>query len=108
MTTNAARARQIVRETDGVRRHLDAMALVRDLARGEDLDTRRRAEVLAAVDRAEAEVAALARDAERREDDETLRCLHRLGAELAVVGRMISHAPALRVVRDDGGAVSGR
>lgn len=108
MSAYSARARRILRRAPSLERDLEVDALVRDLARGEDLDTRRRAEVLAAVDRAEAEVAALARDAERREDDETLRCLHRLGAELAVVGRMISHAPALRVVRDDGGAVSGR
>lgn len=104
--TPAARARQILRGTDGVKVHLDALRFVRALAATTELAPRRHAELTAALDRAEVEIAALARDAERREDDEALRMLVRLGTELAVVHRMVTHG-LLSEVRDDGGAASG-
>ena len=105
MSAYAARARHILRTSDGVKRHLDAMTLVRDLARADNLDTRRRSEMLATIDRAEAELAALTVTAAERKDADTIATLMRLGTELAVLSRMVEHVP-LSVVRGDGGAAS--
>ena len=104
MSAYSARARHILRASDGVKRHLDAMTLVRDLARADNLDARRRQEMLATIDRAEAELAALTTAAERKDAD-TIATLMRLGTELAVLSRMVEHVP-LSVLRGDGGAAS--
>jgi len=105
MSAYSARARHILRASDGVKRHLDAMTLVRDLARADNLDARRRAEMLATIDRAEAELAALTVTAAERKDADTIATLMRLGTELAVLSRMVEHVP-LSVLRGDGGAAS--
>jgi hypothetical protein len=107
MTPTRTRARAIDAIADGVRRSLEASRFVRQIAQGTDAESRwqgrRVAEMLATVAEARALTAWLARDAERREDDEALRTIARLETELACLARMIDHegtAP-LSVVRDD-------
>lgn len=107
MSAYAARARRLIRRAPSLERDLEVDALVRDLARADNLDARRRAEMLATIDRAEAELKALAVAAGGRKDADTIAALMRLGTELAVLSRMVEHVP-LAVVRDDGGAASGR
>lgn len=105
MSAYAARARAIIRRAPSLERDLEVDALVRDLARADNLDARRRAEMLATIDRAEAELAALTVTAAARKDADTIATLMRLGTELAVLSRMVEHVP-LAVVRGDGGAAS--
>ena len=100
MSAYAARARAIIRRAPSLERDLEVDALVRDLARADNLDARRRAEMLATIDRAEAELAALTVTAAARKDADTIATLMRLGTELAVLSRMVEH------VRGDGGAAS--
>lgn len=106
MTPVRTRARAIDAIADGVKRGLAASKFVRELAAGTDAESRwqgrRRAEMLATVADARALLSVLERDAERREDDDTLRTLARLATELACLARMLDHdGAALRVVRDD-------
>lgn len=105
MSAYAARARAIIRRAPSLERDLEVDALVRDLARADNLDARRRSEMLATIDRAEAELAALTVTAAARKDADTIATLMRLGTELAVLSRMVEHVP-LAVVRGDGGAAS--
>ena len=105
MSAYAARARALIRRAPSLERDLEVDALVRDLARADNLDTRRRSEMLATIDRAEAELAALTVTAAGRKDADTIATLMRLGTELAVLSRMVEHVP-LAVVRGDGGAAS--
>lgn len=105
MSAYAARARALIRRAPSLERDLEVDALVRDLARADNLDTRRRAEMLATIDRAEAELAALTVTAAARKDADTIATLMRLGTELAVLSRMVEHVP-LAIVRGDGGAAS--
>ena len=105
MSAYAARARALIRRAPSLERDLEVDALVRDLARADNLDARRRAEMLATIDRAEAELAALTVTAAARKDADTIATLMRLGTELAVLSRMVEHVP-LAVVRGDGGAAS--
>jgi len=105
MSAYAARARALIRRAPSLERDLEVDALVRDLARADNLDTRRRSEMLATIDRAEAELAALTVTAAERKDADTIATLMRLGTELAVLSRMVEHVP-LAVVRGDGGAAS--
>lgn len=105
MSAYAARARALIRRAPSLERDLEVDALVRDLARADNLDTRRRSEMLATIDRAEAELAALTVTAAARKDADTIATLMRLGTELAVLSRMVEHVP-LAVVRGDGGAAS--
>ena len=112
MTPIHTRARAIDAIADGVRRGIEANRFIRQLAQGTDAESRwqgrRVAEMLATVAEARALTAWLARDAERREDDEALRMVARLETELACLGRMVDHegTASLRVVRDDDGAAS--
>ena len=101
MSAYAARARAIIRRAPSLERDLEVDALVRDLARADNLDARRRAEMLATIDRAEAELAALTVTAAARKDADTIATLMRLGTELAVLSRMVEHVP-LAVVRGGG------
>lgn len=105
MSAYAARARALIRRAPSLERDLEVDALVRDLARADNLDARRRQEMLATIDRAEAELAALTVTAAERKDADTIATLMRLGTELAVLSRMVEHVP-LAVVRGDGGAAS--
>lgn len=105
MSAYAARARALIRRAPSLERDLEVDALVRDLARADNLDARRRAEMLATIDRAEAELAALTVTAAARKDGDTIAILMRLGTELAVLSRMVEHVP-LAIVRGDGGAAS--
>ena len=105
MSAYAARARALIRRAPSLERDLEVDALVRDLARADNLDTRRRSEMLATIDRAEAELAALTVTAAERKDADAIATLMRLGTELAVLSRMVEHVP-LAVVRGDGGAAS--
>jgi len=106
LTPIHTRARAIDAIADGVKRGLEASKFVRQLAEGNDAESRwqarRQAEQLATLAEARALLDDLERDAERREDDDTLRLLARLGVELACLARMIDHSgTTLRVVRDD-------
>ena len=101
MSAYAARARAIIRRAPSLERDLEVDALVRDLARADNLDARRRSEMLATIDRAEAELAALTVTAAARKDADTIATLMRLGTELAVLSRMVEHVP-LAVVRGGG------
>ena len=105
MSAYAARARALIRRAPSLERDLEVDALVRDLARADNLDTRRRSEMLATIDRAEAELAALTVTAAERKDADAIATLMRLGTELAVLSRMVEHVP-IAVVRGDGGAAS--
>ena len=101
MSAYAARARALIRRAPSLERDLEVDALVRDLARADNLDARRRSEMLATIDRAEAELAALTVTAAARKDADTIATLMRLGTELAVLSRMVEHVP-LAVVRGGG------
>lgn len=106
MTPVRTRARAIDAIPDGVKRSMEASRFVRQLAEGNDAESRwqarRQAEQLATLAEARALLNMLERDAERRDDDEALRLLARLSTELACLARMVDHEAApLRVVRDD-------
>ena len=106
MTPTRTRARAIDAIADGVKRSMEASRFVRQLAEGNDAESRwqarRQAEQLATLAEARALLDDLERDAERREDDDTLRLLARLGVELACLARMVDHSgTTLRAVRDD-------
>ena len=51
MSAYAARARRLIRRAPSLERDLEVDALVRDLARADNLDARRRAEMLATIAR---------------------------------------------------------